>query len=315
MKPELESGGLSSAFCREGRVSWARNVVCAVMTSPLQMRKSAVARVPSCAVASFPVHSVQVVWKRKMTPLRCAKRGEGLGDFRHATAHVPRAELGLDVGDDVECRRRVVGRRAVVGGEAEEDLLEVWIANAAIDLGGEGTAGCDFGQVAQFAEIARGERAPKFGGRAVEVGLAGKLVDAARVLEEFRDLGLLPERGVLVNHGAVRPKIAAGGIEADEVEVIFHALACGGKKFAQDVRHGEQRRSGAPTKTIDAQLLQLAAGLAVAFPHLHRLARARQADGGGESTESGADDEDFAWHSLLAKACYIGDRRKICKES
>ena len=47
-------------------------------------------------------------------------------------------------------------------------------------FGGEGTAGCDFGQVAQFAEIARGERAPKFGGRAVEVGLAGKLVDAAR---------------------------------------------------------------------------------------------------------------------------------------
>ena len=43
-----------------------------------------------------------------------------------------------------------------------------------------------------LAEIARRERAPEFAGRTVEVGLAGELVDAARVVEKSGDLRAAP---------------------------------------------------------------------------------------------------------------------------
>ena len=138
-------------------------------------------------------------------------------------------------------------------------------------------------------------------GRAIEVGLAGKLVNAARVVEEFRHFGPRPEGGVLVDHGAIGPEIAAGGIEAHEVEVVLHALARGSEKIAQNVRHGQQRRPHVPAKAIDREFLQLAARLGVLLPHLDRMTGAREADGGRQSAQAGADDEDLLHSPFISR--------------
>ena len=147
--------------------------------------------------------------------------------------------------------------------------------------------------MAQLSQVGRREGAPHRGGGAVQVGLAGKLVNAARVIEKSGDFRLFPERGVLVDGRAVSPEIAAGRLEPDELQMVLHVLACGGKKLSQDVRHGQQRRPHAPAKAIDAQVLRLAARLGVALPHLDRVPLPREPDGGRESAQAGADNEDF----------------------
>ena len=123
----------------------------------------------------------------------------------------------------------------------------------------------------------------------VQVGLAGKLVDAARISEKWGHFRPRPERGVLVDHGAVGPEVAAGGIEANEIQVVFQALARAGEEFAQDMRHGQQRGPHVPAEAIDVECLDLAARLPVFLPDLDRVAGMRQADGRGEPAQPGAD--------------------------
>ena len=46
------------------------------------------------------------------------------------------------------------GRRTVVGGEAQENLPQVRVGDAALDLGRERAGGRDFAEMAQLREIA-----------------------------------------------------------------------------------------------------------------------------------------------------------------
>src|SRR6202020_3467334 len=111
----------------------------------------------------------------------------------------------------------------------------------------------------QVSQVTQRQGAPEITGRAVEIDLAGKLVDAPRVIEEPRHLGLRPESGILVDHRAIRPEIAAGRIETDKFEMVLQAFPGSGEKITQNVRHGQQGRPHAPAKIIYAQLLDLAA--------------------------------------------------------
>jgi len=59
-----------------------------------------------------------------------------------------------------------IGRRAVVGREAEKNLAQVRIGDAALDLGGQRARGGDFTDVAELPEVAGREGSPNSeGGR------------------------------------------------------------------------------------------------------------------------------------------------------
>lgn len=73
--------------------------------------------------------------------------------------------------------------------------------------------------------------------------------------------------------------------------MVFDPFAHVGKQVAEHLRHGEDGRPGAPRKTVTAPFLQLAAGRIVLLPHLDGVARAREANGGGESAQACADNK------------------------
>ena len=162
-------------------------------TSPLQIEQVRASRSRPLVARSLhaiaPRH-VQVRWKCERDHAEFFRDSrQRPADFRQAAAHIPAAELGLDERDDVEGRGRLIRRRAVVGREAEENLPQVRIGEAPFDFARERSRGRDLAEMTQLRPVSRREGAPEFRGRPVEIGLAGELINAARIVEKARHLG------------------------------------------------------------------------------------------------------------------------------
>ena len=143
------------------------------------------------------------------------------GDLVQPALDVPPAEFRLDIRDDVERGGRPVRRRTVVRGETVEKLDEMRIVSEepAHDLVHR-LERRDLRQVAQMGQVFPVHLPPPFLQRMMQERIRAQIVQPARVRQEARHVGPLPEGGVLVDNRAVRPAVTAGHGQGQERQVV-----------------------------------------------------------------------------------------------
>ena len=84
-----------------------------------------------------------------------------------------------------------------------------------------------------------------------------------------------------------------GGVDAAQVQMIFHAFAQGGEGLGIQFGHQEQGRAGIEAVALHGHLPAAPAGFFAFLHHRHLAAVARQAGGRGDPADAGADNQRF----------------------
>ncbi len=240
-----------------------------------------------------------------------ARRQRGQRDRQrvHAAVDVPDAGA-LDMRHKHQRRRRLERRGAAIGGVAAKQLAQPRVLEMVAQRRPQDVEGADPPEVAKTEQAEGGDeliearplRADERRVEGLEHALRARGEGAVPLgfarAGESRDRRHRPlEVGEEIELFGLAPGMTGEDLRSPQRDMGVERGAGFGEDLVEHPAHGQDRGAGIDRHAVHQQLAHLAAGRRGALEHRHLRTARGEIEGGGQTADSGADDDDLLGHT------------------